>query len=138
MRQTCDGFDYAVRNLRDLLIYRNTQHLNGDPVQGSVINHSVLQSQSSMQYAVFLPAAVFPCYYQKIHLFKTKKKRLLSVVTTFVCEPDPLLNCQVFLLIISCFWTEGFLVETSHYVLFDFIHNTLYFIRRTYKKKPRE
>lgn len=32
---TCDGFDYAVRNFRNLLIYRNTQHLYGDPVQSS-------------------------------------------------------------------------------------------------------
>lgn len=32
---TCDGFDYTVRHFRDLLIYRNTQHLYGDPVKFS-------------------------------------------------------------------------------------------------------
>lgn len=30
---TCDGFDNTVRHFRDLLIYRHTQHLNGDPMQ---------------------------------------------------------------------------------------------------------
>lgn len=73
MRQTCDGFDDAVRNLRDLLIYRNTQHLNGDPVQGSVINHSVLQSQSSMQYAVFYLQQYFLVIIKKYIYLKQKK-----------------------------------------------------------------
>lgn len=30
---TGDGFDDTVGHFRDLLIHRNTQHLNGDPVE---------------------------------------------------------------------------------------------------------
>lgn len=40
MTLTCDSFNYTVRHLRDFFIYRNTQHLNGDPMQGSVTEHN--------------------------------------------------------------------------------------------------
>lgn len=120
MRQTCDGFDYAVRNLRDLLIHRNTQHLNGDPVQGPVIKHSVLQSKNVLQHAAF---------YLQQDVLVIDRITASGVMTTFVYKPDPLLNGQVFILIVGRFWTKGLLVETSHHVLLHFIHNTLHLIR---------
>lgn len=59
MKLTCDGFDYTVRNLRDLLVYRNTEHLNGDPVQSSVTQHN--NNFRFLSHVVSLYATVFPC-----------------------------------------------------------------------------
>lgn len=39
-RLTCDGFDDSVGHLGDLLVHRNAQHLNGDPVQRSATGHN--------------------------------------------------------------------------------------------------
>ena len=39
--------------------------------------------------------------------------------------PDPLLNGEIFLLIISSFWTEHIFIKPSHDVLFDLVHYLL-------------
>jgi len=105
MRLTGDGFDYTVRDHRDLLVYRHTQHLNGDPVQGSV-----RKTQSGLSH------------------FSVLLSTPTSRITTFVGKPDSLLNGQVFVLIICGFRTESLFVETSHHVLLYFVHNTFYLI----------
>lgn len=56
LRLTCDGFDYTVGHLRDLLIYRNTQHLNCDPMQGSGT-----ESNKYLSDVVISPVILFPC-----------------------------------------------------------------------------
>lgn len=53
--------------------------------------------------------------------YKTKENNQL---------PDPLLNSEILLLVVGSLWTEHVLIETSHDVLFDLIHDLLNSFRR--------